>query len=67
MPTGPGVSDRHGLAQRTRFLPDSVLGHFDRRLACADGDSTRTTPATGPHVTSRGIRRRTKDLWRRLR
>ena len=29
----PGMGDRHGYAQRTRFLPDSVAACFEQRLA----------------------------------
>ncbi|MGD0898318.1 MAG: ATP-dependent helicase [Thermoguttaceae bacterium] len=61
----PGVSDRYGLAQRTRFLPESVLGHFDCQFALGDAaadedDSDRPDART----TSHAVRRRTKDLWR---
>jgi DNA helicase-2/ATP-dependent DNA helicase PcrA len=59
----PGVSDYHGYAQRTRFLPDSVLKCFDRRLADWPSDAEDDEDdlnAGGSHA----LRRRTKDLWR---
>ena len=61
----PGVSDRYGFAQRTRFLPEPVLKFFDRQVA---------GPAIAPEeeaigslhlwMTSKAIRGRTKRLWR---
>jgi DNA helicase-2/ATP-dependent DNA helicase PcrA len=60
----PGVSDSHGLAQRTRFLPDSVLEHFDRQTggAISAEDEPDGPPDWGPAAGPR--RGRIKDLWR---
>ncbi|MGO8689002.1 MAG: ATP-dependent helicase [Thermoguttaceae bacterium] len=60
----PGMSDRHGYAQRTRFLPDSVAAFFDRRLAHGGEDVEETDVPLGSNLTSQAVRRRTKDLWR---
>ncbi|MBN2023463.1 MAG: ATP-dependent helicase [Pirellulales bacterium] len=58
-----GRGDRHGYAQRTRFLPESVVPLFrqvvpTREAAGADDPSALRTP-----LTSRAVRRQTKDLW----
>ena len=58
------MSDRHGYAQRTRFLPDSVAEFFDRRLAYGGDDVEETDVPLGSNLTSQAVRRRTKDLWR---
>jgi DNA helicase-2/ATP-dependent DNA helicase PcrA len=60
----PGMGDRHGYAQRTRFLPDSVAAFFDRRLAHGGEDVEETEISLGSSLTSQAVRRRTKDLWR---
>ncbi len=60
----PNVSDQHSLAQRTRFLPQTVMEYFDQRitgeLPTAD-DQPRDDLAA--KTTSRDVRRQTKDLW----
>lgn len=57
-----GVSDRYGMAQRTRFLPDSVLAFFQRRTAGTIlGDDGSADLETG--LTSQSVRRQAKDLW----
>ena len=60
----PGMGDRHGYAQRTRFLPDSVAACFEQRLARGPDDVEEPDVALGSELTSRAVRRRTKDLWR---
>ena len=60
----PGVSDRYGMAQRTRFLPESVLEHFDRQTG---GPASAEDDPDGPpdaDPTGRPGRGRIKDLWR---
>ena len=59
----PGMSDRHGYAQRTRFLPEPVARHFDQRIASAleEGEDSHATLRGGD--VSRDVRRGTKDLW----
>jgi DNA helicase-2/ATP-dependent DNA helicase PcrA len=57
----PTVSDMHGYAQRTRFLPKPVAEFFEQ---CTTGikveDDEEQESAT---TTSRSIRQRTKGLW----
>jgi DNA helicase-2/ATP-dependent DNA helicase PcrA len=60
----PGASDFHGYAQRTRFLPESLLQHFDQCLGQALDDADATDVDFKSDLTSQAIRRRTKDLWR---
>ena len=60
----PGVSDHHGYAQLTRFLPHGVQEHFRRctTLQAEPGDD-ESGAEVAADVTSGAIRRRTKDLW----
>ena len=59
----PGTSDRHGYAQRTRFLPESVAQHFEQRLV-SDLEEGENFHATLKALdVGRDVRRRTKDLW----
>ena len=44
----PGVSDHHGFAQRTRFLPDAVLKLFSQRQGSA-GVEDEIEENHGPH------------------
>ena len=69
----PSVSDAHGYAQRTRFLPEPVAEFFDQSaagMAFEDGafEDGAFEDEEGNEVdfdvTSRTVRRRTKDLWR---
>ena len=60
----PGVSDRYGLAQRTRFLPESVLRHFDRQSAAGHAEADEDDHSPPDDGTSRAVRRGTKDLWK---
>jgi DNA helicase-2/ATP-dependent DNA helicase PcrA len=61
----PGASDRHGFAQRTRFLPESLLAHFDRQVTLGDQAIEEEVPGDlAAGTTSRAVRRRTKDFWR---
>ena len=62
----PGaLSDAHGYAQLTRFLPGKVQSCFRRSTAMpADDDEADDAPSKlRAKVTSKSIRRRTKDLW----
>ena len=55
----PGASDRYGMAQRTRFLPESVLKYFDRQIT--SGMSGQEDDAAGSlhlGLTSKAIRGR---------
>ena len=60
----PGVSDRYGFAQRTRFLPESILEHFDQQLS-TDGLPSEDDDHGGldTDMRSRAVRRKMKDLW----
>ncbi len=61
----PGVSDRYGFAQRTRFLPETVLKFFDRQVAGpAIAPEEEAIGSLNLCMTSRAIRGRTKRLWR---
>ncbi len=59
----PGVSDRYGMAQRTRFLPPSVAQFFQE---CTTGRMLEEDDESGDvttKLTSEMVRRRAKDLW----
>jgi ATP-dependent DNA helicase UvrD/PcrA len=56
-------SDQHGYAQRTRFLPESILSSFQQcvtdEIECDDAES----PVIQSRLTSPAIRRQMKNLW----
>jgi DNA helicase-2/ATP-dependent DNA helicase PcrA len=56
-------SDRHGLAQLTRFLPKSAARLFSRRTALQETASDAPAAELRPHITSRSVRQRTKGHW----
>lgn len=60
-----GFSDAYGYAQLTRFLPNRVCRHFLRSTAlpCGEDDEAESAGSPKPHITSKAVRRRTKDLW----
>ena len=58
---GP-LTDRHGYAQLTRFLPRSVLEHFQRRVARSAATDTTEEPAASPQASQR-IRSQIQALW----
>jgi DNA helicase-2/ATP-dependent DNA helicase PcrA len=58
----PGVSDRYGMSQRTRFLPEKVLKAFDRKVSSAIGNE-ESTHMFLPGLTSQAIRGRAKKMW----
>ena len=58
---GP-VSDRHGYAQLTRFLPSPVADHFQRRVARSAATDTTEEPAASPQASQR-IRSQIQALW----
>jgi DNA helicase-2/ATP-dependent DNA helicase PcrA len=61
----PGVSDHYGMAQRTRFLPEAVLAHFEHSVAAGDAAADEDEPqGVDADVTSRSVRRRMKSFWR---
>ena len=60
----PTVSDRYGFAQRTRFLPETVVKCFDERFTgFADEEEDPEAEDVPARAGSRAVRRRTKDLW----
>ncbi len=59
----PSLSDRHGYAQRTRFLPEPVVKFFEQRVTMGGGEIDDDEDGLETNVTSRTIRRGTKDLW----
>jgi len=58
----PGVSDLHGYAQRTRFLPEPVVRHFDQHTAGLYDEEADDAEPAAP-ISSRKVRRRMKKLW----
>ncbi|AOO82201.1 ATP-dependent helicase [Bosea vaviloviae] len=56
------TGDRHVYANRTRFIPNGLLGHFERcawpRIATADAGRT---PSNGPRID---VRARMRGMWR---
>jgi len=59
----PGVSDRHGFAQRTRFLPEPVVQFFEQCVTSPYALTDEDEDDLATDMTSRAVRRRTKDLW----
>lgn len=58
----PGRTDHHSFAQRTRFLPNKLLTHFQQVVTDPFGDDDEKDESPSRN-TSRTVRRRTKDLW----
>jgi len=60
-----GFSDAHGYAQLTRFLPEGVREYLDGRTTSPfeEDEFNDDQSDLAADVTSRKIRRRTKDLW----
>ena len=57
-----GRTDHHALSQRTRFLPEELLPHFERVTARkAKTDDPSSLPATD--VTTADIRKRIGKMW----
>ena len=56
------VGDQHGYAQRTRFLPERVVEHFDLVASSGSPDDDSVGDFSSG-LTSRAIRRGAKDLW----
>jgi len=60
----PGASDRFGFAQRTRFLPEPVLKHFDRQITGGmSGQEDEAAGSLNLGLISKAIRGKTKGLW----
>ena len=61
---GRGLSDSHGYAQRTRFVPENVAACFQQVVTEASSAGVDFGPGgVATDLTSEAIRRRTKDLW----
>jgi len=58
-----GMSDHHGYAQRTRFLPEGVTQYFHQVVAAAGFEGSDGPDDVSTTLTSRAVRRRTKGLW----
>lgn len=56
-------SDQHGYAQRTRFLPESILPSFHQCVTDELESDDAEAPVTPSRLTSPAIRRRMKNLW----
>lgn len=59
----PGVSDRHGYAQRTRFLPQSVLEFFQQRSIGSPLDDDPLADCSPAAQGSQAIRNRLKGYF----
>jgi DNA helicase-2/ATP-dependent DNA helicase PcrA len=60
----PGASDRYGMAQRTRFLPESLLKCFDRQITTGmSGPEDAAAGSLHLGLTSKAIRGKTKGFW----
>lgn len=57
-----GTGDRHVYANRTRFIPNGLLGHFKRiGWPIASGTETGRMPSAGPKVD---VRAKMRGMWR---
>lgn len=60
----PGrASDAHGYAQMTRFLPKSIRSHFHQTVTSPFGEEEAGEENVDTRLSSKAVRRRTKDLW----
>lgn len=59
----PGRGDHHSFAQRTRFLPSELLKLFHQCVTDSSSEDDAEEVDESPRITSRAVRRRTKDLW----
>jgi DNA helicase-2/ATP-dependent DNA helicase PcrA len=58
-----GFGDRYGYAQLTRFLSDGPVLQFQRSTTASVDDIDDGEVDLQSEITSKQIRRRTKDLW----
>ncbi len=56
----PRDGDRHLYAPRSRFLPDGILDHFERRVA---GPAVDDDPAVGDEPTRIDVGARLRGMW----
>ena len=59
----PGASDRYGMPQRTRFLPEPLLKHFDRQIAGRVGGEDEAAGSLDLGLVSKAIRGKIKGQW----
>jgi DNA helicase II / ATP-dependent DNA helicase PcrA len=60
----PGASDRYGMAQRTRFLPETVLKYFDRTITVGmNGQEDEAAGSLHLGLVSKAIRTKSKGMW----
>jgi len=57
------LTGHYGFAQRTRFLPESVVQLFETRVSSREFDDFDEEDVQ-TSLTSRKIRRKTKELWK---
>jgi DNA helicase-2/ATP-dependent DNA helicase PcrA len=57
------MGDRHGYAQRTRFLPAALIPHFTQCVTDGLDEPEEANDETPSKLHSRAIRRGIKDLW----
>jgi DNA helicase-2/ATP-dependent DNA helicase PcrA len=57
------MGDQHGYAQRTRFLPESILPCFHQCVTDELEADDAEVPIPKSRLTSPAIRRRMKNLW----
>ncbi|MFZ5829163.1 MAG: ATP-dependent helicase, partial [Planctomycetota bacterium] len=59
----PGMSDPHSFAQRTRFLPQSVMPLFEQRVTSGSESEDAAEAPFRLQIRSEGIRRGAKQFW----
>ena len=59
----PGAGDRYGMPQRTRFLPEALLKHFDRQIAAIVGSEEGGIGSLNLGLVSKAIRGKIKGQW----
>jgi DNA helicase-2/ATP-dependent DNA helicase PcrA len=57
------MGDQHGYAQRTRFLPETILSCFKQCVTDELEGEDAESPDVPSRLTSPAIRRRMKNLW----
>jgi len=55
------TGDRHVYAARTRFIPNNLLKHFQRRAWPLAPRASEPTPSTGPKID---VRAKMRGMWR---
>ena len=55
------TGDRHVYAARTRFIPNSLLKHFERRAWPLAAPAGERAASTGPKID---VRAKMRGMWR---